>query len=154
MAAKLSIVVGNILDAQEDFICHQTNCVTTYALGLARDLFERYPHADTYRGRTKRTQPAPGTIDIMRGPKNIINLNAQVYPGCVGKSQDHTVDRHGYFRACLMRIHEEAPEGSSFAFPHGIGCGFAGGDWKAYSAMIEKFSSYPRVRQVVVYSLE
>lgn len=153
MDSKTIFVIGNLFEAREDYICHQTNCTSTRALGLAQDVFAKYPHANTYKDRTKTSLPFPGSVDILQGPKNIINLNAQVYPGRRSRFLDHPSDRQGYFASCLTKIAESTPMGSSFAFPHGIGCGLAGGDWKAYKAMIEKFAHHPNVGRVVVYSL-
>ena len=37
------------------------------------------------------------------------------------------------------------PELESVAFPYGIGCGLAGGNWEEYQAMLEEFANmvYP-----------
>ena len=154
MDSKLLFVVGNIVEAHEQFICHQTNCVSTHALGLAREIFKVFPYAHTYIHRTTGPRSVPGSIDIKVGIKNIINLNAQVHPGPSKKAGDSSVDRLGYFKTCLASIIKNTPEGSSFAFPYKIGCGLAGGDWSQYKSMLEEFANHPSVKSVVIYSLE
>jgi len=151
MDSKVTFVVGNIVRATEDFICHQTNCTSNRALGLARTLFDAFPHANTYSTRDGSIQTVPGSIEIR---ENVINLNAQIYPGRISKSRDSPLDRRAYFETCLKRIRETVPEGSSFAFPHRIGCGLAGGDWPLYLAMLKSFAAHPKIGRVVIYSLE
>jgi hypothetical protein len=41
----------------------------------------------------------------------------------------------------------------SIAFPNGVGCGAAGGDWAIYLKMIEGFASRTSAR-VAIYKLE
>ena len=83
--------------------CHQTNCVTTYAKGLADVLFRKFPYADTYsrrtatsgggrgrgRGRGRGGDPSLlGTIEVYGGPdtgkQGVINMFGQINPGKPG----------------------------------------------------------------------
>ena len=53
---------GDLSNAPEDVIAHQTNCVTTRAAGLARYLFHKFPYTDTYTNRQAHAEP--GTTDV------------------------------------------------------------------------------------------
>ncbi|MEK6833224.1 MAG: Appr-1-p processing protein [Nanoarchaeota archaeon] len=140
----IEIVQGNILDSKEKYICHQCNCVTNTAMGLAKNIFIKYPYSNVYKDRIKFDQA--GTI-IISGNGNdqryIINIMAQVYPGSPkfpDSNYDGTMARIGYFRNCLNKI-KEINNLESISFPFQIGCGMAGGDWNTYSNMIEVFAN-------------
>lgn len=51
---------SNLLDSIDDYIVHQTNCVTSYPKGLSFSIFKKYPYANVY-GSSSRI---PGTIQI------------------------------------------------------------------------------------------
>jgi O-acetyl-ADP-ribose deacetylase (regulator of RNase III) len=151
----ISIVEGNLLEAKERYICHQTNCLTTKAAHLAAAVFARFPYADVYKERGEGKKDDPGAI-IIRGNgadhRYVIAMLAQVYPG-YPKFPDSAKDgfraRQDYFTRCLDRI-MEIRNLQSVAFPYGIGCGAAGGHWPAYSNMLQAFSSKTDAR-VVIY---
>lgn len=79
----LSIVDASILDATEQYIAHQCNCVTTRSAHLAQALFSRFPHANIYARRSNGAADAPGQIVVCRAPAHtrfVINMLAQRYP--------------------------------------------------------------------------
>jgi len=71
----MEMIKGDILDAKEDYILHQVNCVSTAAKGLAASIFTRFPECNIY---TLRSRGVPGTITITN---RIIHLHGQYYPG-------------------------------------------------------------------------
>jgi len=146
----LSDVSGNVLDAKEDYICHQCNCITSNSMGLAKDLFERYPHANTYRNR-RRYQPdthdKPGTILVA---DRIINMFAQLSPGKPTKQETRSMRLH-WFEQCLTHI-SQLPNIKSIAMPSHIGCGLAGGDWKVYRGLLQQFVQDHNIT-VVLYTM-
>ena len=135
---RVSTIRGNLLDAEDDIIAHQTNCVTKGAAGLAQHLFQRFPHANTYRVRTKPSKP--GTTDIMgeHGKDTVIaNLNAQYRPGRPAyEGSDTESARIRFFGECLRHLAEHIRRNmqgkATVGFPWRIGCGLAGGDWERY----------------------
>lgn len=156
----IEIVSGDIFDAKEKYMCHQTNCVTKSAAHLSKDVFARYPWADIYTGRTTHDQP--GTI-IVRGngqdQRYIVNCLGQFYPG-KSKYPHSTLDgieiRQKYFYKCLLRI-AQLPDLESVAFPWRIGCGAAGGIWEHYLGNITNFANFIEEKQgarVVIYRRE
>ena len=58
----LNRIRGDLLLGQDTYIVHQANCVTSTAAGIARQIFNSYPYANTYKHRTKANEP--GTIGI------------------------------------------------------------------------------------------
>jgi hypothetical protein len=140
---------GNILEFAEDYyIAHQCNCITTYAKGLAQHIFAKYPAADIYSDGTKR---ALGDV-VIRG--NVINMLAQYSPGSRRRlpmdSNDARIDS---FKTCLSQIGEALQDGDTVVFPYKIGCGLAGGDWKIYEKMLADFAEEHATLQVVIVEL-
>mmetsp|Transcript_47599 Transcript_47599/g.108488 ORF Transcript_47599/g.108488 Transcript_47599/m.108488 type:complete len:260 (-) Transcript_47599:302-1081(-) len=144
-------IVGDILFAKEQYVCHQCNCVSKSAKGLAQALFSKYPWADVYRDRSAK--PVPGTIDVRQGdgPK-VINLFGQVTPGKPRGRHDSKTRREEYFAEGLRAI-SKLDDLSSIAFPYSVGCGLAGGDWPQYQRMLQTFATGLPDVQVVVYRL-
>ena len=156
----LEIVTGDIFEAKEKYLCHQTNCVTKKAAHLSKDVFEKYPYADIY---TARTEPdKPGHI-IIRGngldQRYVVNVLGQYYPGHP-KYPLSTLDgkrvREKYFYHALIRL-AQVNNLESVAFPWRIGCGAAGGNWEHYLGIITNFADYIDEKQnarVVIYRRE
>lgn len=155
----LEIINGNILDSRHKYIAHQTNCITQRSAHLAKSIFDKYPFADIYSERAKGIRDEPGTIVIRGNGKNkrfVINMLAQVYPGRV-KFPNSTLDgfkaREIYFNRCLQHI-AKIDNLDSVAFPYGIGCGAAGGNWNKYFKMLEEFADQvSEVARVSIYKL-
>ena len=158
------VIERDITLATEQYIVHQTNCITTRASGLASYLFHKFPYSDTYRHREQPAQP--GTIKICGTEDDahiIVNMNAQYFPG--GPRPD-TIDsrRHRvqYFAQCLRalarHISESQQHPCGLAMPWRIGCGLAMGEWRIYASMIMHWSRSTRTAddrpiQLAVYQL-
>lgn len=153
----IEIKQGDLLDATEQYICHQTNCMSTGgAAGIARAIFDRLPYADCY---TRRTAPdKPGTIDILGNGKDqrfVINVHAQLYPGGPHDNYDNDSQkaREKYFYQCLLKI-AKIPNLQSIAFNYFVGCGIGGGDWKVYLGNLTNFETHVNNRygtKVAIY---
>ena len=150
------VVRGDLLQARQGIVCHQTNCTTIgRALGLARALFESYPYADSYRCRNAAS--VPGTNNYMHPPPQwraapiIVNMNAQRWPGKPSNPFDTPGMRLEWFERCLIALGDWCRQRSvaEVAMPEGIGCGLAGGDWGAYRAAIERFEAASGVAVVL-----
>lgn len=151
---------GDLLEAKEEYLCHQCNCVTVRGAHLSGSVFARFPHADIYKERIGR-QPArdePGNIVVRGGAEGerlVINMLGQFYPGKARFANDTGVLRRGWFQSCLDRITDLATKSPirSLAFPERIGCGAAGGDWDRYKAIIIHFARQNPSVAVAIYSL-
>lgn len=150
------LLSGDLLTSGKQYIAHQTNCVTHGAAGgLARYLFQKYRYADTYQDRQ---QPdVPGSIHVFSAEKHkqgVINMYAQWYPGVPDEENDSSRKRQKWFLSCLREI--SATRGiREVAFPHGIGCGMAGGDWGWYEPTLLRWAAHEAKHiQVYIYYLE
>lgn len=149
-ADKISIEEGDLLLSSdpEAFRCHQCNCVSLKAAGLAFQIFKRYPQTNTYQHH-KSKPSTPGTADVFM-EERIVNLYAQYQPG---KAPSERKKRLTWFQSALLDMLEKVPPRSSFAFPFLIGCGLAGGDWSEYYKILCGFSQHDNVRHVTIYKL-
>lgn len=153
------IVRGDLLEATEKYLAHQTNCVTRRAAHLSKAVFTAFPHADIYARRKRPDRP--GTIVICGDgvkERRVVNLLGQVFPGSPSPHNpdvDGAKKREDYFDRCLDKL-SRVRKLESVAFPHGIGCGAAGGDWPAYLEMLKNFAAFVHKDQgarVTVYRL-
>jgi O-acetyl-ADP-ribose deacetylase (regulator of RNase III) len=142
----IEIITGDLLEATEKYICHQTNCVSTGgAGGIARIIFDRFPYADCYTGRTENS--LPGTLDIRgngQDQRYVVNLHGQVYPGGITyphSKLDGQEARRKHFYHGLLRL-AKVPDLESVAFNWRIGCGIAGGVWEHYLGVLTNFADY------------
>eukprot|EP00051_Salpingoeca_urceolata_P011749 m.145969 g.145969 ORF g.145969 m.145969 type:complete len:425 (+) comp17236_c0_seq2:3756-5030(+) len=149
--AKLVLKGGDLLNASEHYLVHQTNCRSTYPKGLSAALFKKFPHANVYKDGTPRT---PGDITVRGKPgRLVVNLHGQVGPGKPKASGDDTPQaRLKYFKAGLEKI-AALPDLESVAFPFKIGCGLGGGNWPEYRDALHDFSQKVRPARVVLYKL-
>ena len=147
-SSRVVLRSGSILDAYEQYIAHQCNCTTTTAtaFGLNASVFHAFPWADVYRNRNRSSSEDMMGAIIVRGngedKRWVIAMMGQIHPGepKYPKSQrDGYGVRQRYFADALEEI---ARIGGlrSVAFPWGIGCGTARGDWRAYARMINDFA--------------
>lgn len=160
----IEIITGNLLDAKEKYICHQCNCVSHMAAGVAKAIFDKFPYSDIYsirhKGQDMIAHDVPGT-NIIKGngidQRFVVNMLSQYYPGgsYPHYENDNTKSRQQYFHKCLKSL-AKVPDLDSVAFPAGIGCGLAAGDWEWYYGTIKNFASYIEKMQhakVVIYKL-
>ncbi len=87
----------------------------------------------------------PGT-SIQRGP--IVNLLGQFYPGPSKWPNDSTQNRLEWFAKALYSFRPQ--DAQKVYLPYKIGCGLAGGDWSAYSALIDKWASKQNFQVFIV----
>lgn len=156
----IEIISGDLLDSKEKYIAHQCNCLTQHSAGTAKNIFDRYPYANTYQSRIE--PDIMGAIKILGdGIDNryVINMFAQYYPGR-SKYPESKLDgievRQKSFYICLNKI-VKIPDLESIAFPYGIACNLGGGDWKYYYGVLENFEKYVNEKyktKVVLYRKE
>jgi hypothetical protein len=159
----IEIITGDLLEAKEKYLIHQTNCISTKsAVGIAKSIFDKYPYGDCYADRTQTSKP--GTIDIRGdgdGKENrlIINLHGQYYPGRPKyplSDLDGLAARRKYFYHGLLRV-AKLENLESVALNWRISCGIAGGDWSWYLGQINFFAAFVKEKQntrVVIYKRE
>jgi len=152
--ATVTEVRGNLLESKEQYIVQQCNCTSTYAKGLSKAIFQKWPYADAYKKRTGESKL--GSIDVKgkEGQRLIINLFGQYGPGKPKSSgPDTKQNRANSFRQGLEAI-AKLPNLKSLAFPYQIGCGLGGGSWIEYEKMIRNFASQlPSSVKIIIYRL-
>jgi O-acetyl-ADP-ribose deacetylase (regulator of RNase III) len=144
----IKIVQGDILQASEDIIGHQVNCMGVMGAGLAKQIRNKYPVVFTkYKELVdkqidkKKLLGAIQVIDFPNG-KVIINLFAQYNYGRSVVFTDYKALEKG-LKSIYYTVTQTDLKGKSVALPYGIGCGLAGGDWKVVYKMIDEiFSDY------------
>lgn len=152
---SLEIIVGDLFEAKEQYIAHQCNCVMSKSAHLAASMFKRFPYSDVYTGRKEFDKP--GTIKICGdgiAERFVIAMFGQFYPGKVrypDSQKDGFKAREGYFLNCLRKI-SKIKGIETIAFPFGIGCGAAGGNWEKYLEMITLLADKTDI-QVKIYRL-
>lgn len=151
---SIKIIPGNILNSEETCIAHQCNCITIKSMGIAKQIFDRYPKSNTYL--TRESPSIAGSIDIIpcQSPKicessgnyelmkttvTVINMYAQIYPGKSKYPGDNSSDRVRFFKMSLDNI-ETYADFDTIAVPYNIGCGLAGGNWEIYLQMLTNFA--------------
>ena len=156
----LKTINGDLLNATEDFVAHQCNCMSTNAKTLAQQLFIKYPYANTYKNRikgNKNTYNIPGTMEIFGNgidKRFIINIYSQYYPSIAKYNNDTTNKRLEWFVNCLNEITKiNDIQNKTIAMPYNIGCGAAGGDWNIYHKIIEDFANKEKIN-ITLYKLD
>lgn len=146
----IKIVEDNILNSNEDIICHQVNCQGVMGSGLAKQIRNKYAKVfeeyQKYVVNNKFT--ALGTcqiIDVARG-KYIANLFGQYNYG-----RDKQYTDYDALRESLFSLKVSCKDNNkSIAIPYNLGCGLAGGDWNIVYKIIEDvFKDY----KVTIYKL-
>ncbi len=134
--------LGDLLEADVDYICHQVNCQGRMGSGIAKAIRDKWPivykeYEAKYfeylnRGGVMYLQGESQIVPIDNN-KNVINMFAQLFYGSDGKRYTS----YDAFWACLGNIRNSIPKSSKIGFPWGIGCGLGGANWEVIQTMID-----------------
>lgn len=132
-------VIGNLLNSDCDYICHQVNCQGVMGSGIAKQIREKWPEVYTsYKElcMTVGAQHLLGTIDIVSTTtgRDVINIFSQYNYGYNGTRYTS----YDAFARALEMLRDWIEPGKTIGFPKNIGCGLGGGNWKVISALIEE----------------
>lgn len=131
----MKIIQGDILDVRSGVILHQVNCRKVCG-GLAGALRRKFPIAfEVYFDDSRTELERLGTILIgEQFPElSIVHLYGQFNPGA---NTDLIVVEKALKRIPSWLIEENQ---LTLYAPFQMGCGLGGGDWKLYSALLEKY---------------
>lgn len=87
------------------------------------------------------------------GKRFVVNLLGQYYPGKSKYDNDSPEKRLGWFKDGLKALNQLCWMDdvlASVAFPYGIGCDAAGGDWEKYRKEIDFFSSVVKTQVFII----
>lgn len=110
----IKVTKGDLLKAEDRYIVHQCNCVTTYGKGLSEGIFGSFPYADIYTARWRNGPDIyrVGSIalcgDGSSDKRFVMNLLGQIGPGKPNGrwAHDSSEDRLGYFKRGLKELEE------------------------------------------------
>ena len=146
---------GNLLEAPVEYICHQVNCQGRMGSGIAKQIRAKWPAVyDAYHAKFQEMEDEISEMcggfeyqldvsEVLLGhmqivpvsdKQNVINMFAQQYYGYDGLRYTS----YDAFWACLGKILDEVPKGSTIGFPWKIGCGLGGANWEVIATMIEE----------------
>jgi hypothetical protein len=134
----VQIMTGDLLTTNADYIVQQCNTMSKKCLGLSSSIAKKWPKCNFYK--EERT---PGTIVIK---DRVIGMMSQINPG-KPKGSETQKTRELLFLTCL----DQLPKAKSIAFPYGIGCGLAGGDWNHYLKFIKHWAKNNPDTKVFIY---
>ena len=136
----IEYVIGDLLDAQADVICHQVNCQGVMGSGLAAQIAKRYPDVkDAYLQYCKdQTDPYHmlGNVQLVNpdgAPYRVANVFGQMDYG----RQKVRYTSYDALNIAFTNLNR-AFKGKTLAFPHGFGCGLGGGDWAHVLLLMEQ----------------
>jgi len=154
---NIEVIQGDLLKAEEQYICHQCNCVSTGSAGIALQIFTRFPYSDIYTERLDKGVKHNLDELFVRGDgkkeRFVINMMSQYYPGrsmYPDSKKDGIARRESAFGNCLDKI-ANIPDLESVAFPWKIGCDLGGGNWTKYHRMIKEFAKENPNVKVKIY---
>ena len=141
----IKVITGNILDAPEDIIIQQVNCLGVMGAGLALQLRNKYPgmylsymwycqgfeNPDQLLGRVHYFFVEEDNKLV----KTIINIFGQLSYGRGGNFTDYDALQSGIYRAS---VHAKRMKKTT-AIPYGLGAGLAGGDWGKIAPLFERY---------------
>ena len=152
-----TVVDGNLLDANVDYIAHQVNCQGKMGSGVAKAIREKHMRVYNeymqelleYKDNGKSILGHSQLVNIEDGCgyKGVINMFAQDNYGYDGK-QYTSLEA---FKNCLAEINKLA-KGCSVAFPWKIGCVRGGADWNTVLNMI--CTELSDVKSITFYKLD
>lgn len=147
----LKYVKGDLLEAKEDFICHQVNCMGVMGSGVAKQIADKWPKVKCmYRKLCSLFPPEARSILLGRIQAVQINETQQViniFGQCdYGRDRKRVYTDYDALEQAFFSIRRR---NKSYAFPYRFGCGLANGDWTIVRSLIENILAYDH--EVVIY---
>ena len=169
-------VIGNLLESDCDYICHQVNCQGKMNSGIAKSIREKWPVVyNNYITKYNETEKyliaacggyevCPDVSEVLLGDiqlvglwdnyyatdfhQSVINMFAQQHFGYDGRRYTS----YDAFWSCLGKIKDIVPVGKKIGFPGYIGCVRGGANWDVIYEMINQVLAEDY--EVYIYFLE
>lgn len=121
---------GDLLEAPENILIHQTNSRGKMASGIAKQIAERFPEVkQSYMDKYSVFGWSLGDVQPVKvnNARTIINCCGQKY---YGKDGGKYTDENSYYKIITLVAEFTEEQGyKSFAAPYLMGCGLGGGSW-------------------------
>ena len=156
-------VIGNLLESDCDYICHQVNCQGKMNSGIAKSIREKWPVVyKNYMEKYNTTSDivlstyggyeggGPDVSEVLLGDiqivglwdnyhttdchQSVINMFSQQHYGYDGRRYTS----YDAFWSCLGKIKNVVPKGGKIGFPGYIGCVRGGANWDVIYEMINQ----------------
>lgn len=169
-------VIGNLLESDCDYICHQVNCQGKMNSGIAKSIRNKWPVVyNNYMAKYNETEKyllaacggyeiSPDVSEVLLGDiqlvglwdnyyatdfhQSVINMFAQQHFGYDGRRYTS----YDAFWSCLGKIKGVVPAGKKIGFPGRIGCVRGGANWDVIYEMINQVLGQDY--EVYIYFLE
>ena len=169
-------VIGNLLESDCDYICHQVNCQGKMNSGIAKSIRDKWPIVyNNYMTKYNETEKyllaacggfevCPDVSEVLLGDiqlvglwdnyhatdfhQSVINMFAQQHFGYDGRRYTS----YDAFWSCLGKIKDIVPAGKKIGFPGRIGCVRGGANWDVIYEMINQVLGQDY--EVYIYFLE
>ena len=135
----IKIVDGDILQASENIIAHQVNCMSVMGGGIAKQIKDKYPKVfkdyKIYLSNSVFPIMVLGQCHFVKVDNNkyVANLFGQYNYGTSKQQTDYKALEEALF---TLKINAK-DHYLSVALPVNLGCGLAGGNWEVVYKMIE-----------------
>lgn len=155
-------VIGNLLESDCDYICHQVNCQGKMNSGIAKSIREKWPVV--YNNYMEKYNVLNGVSGALLGDIQIVGLWDDFYATNFHQSVINmfSQEHYGYdgrrytsydaFWNCLHLIKKTVQKGSKIGFPGYIGCVRGGANWDVIYEMINQVLAEDY--EVYIYFLE
>lgn len=134
---SIKIVEGNLLNAYENVLIHQVNCMGVMGAGLAYQIGEKWPVVkEMYKNIVKSYKFANDEKSLLglaqwckvESCQWVVNLFGQYG---FGRQRDRVYTDYNALKNGLIPIAMHAEQYRlTVAIPYGLGCGLGGGDWE------------------------
>lgn len=143
---------GDLVKGNYPIFCQQVNCKGVMGAGLAKQIRKKYPEVyKEYKDICDFDKAILGVSHFTKTSDGRICI-------CLFSQDDYGRSKcytdYKAFKACLRGIAlymQCKPLDCTVAFPYGIGCGLAGGDWNIVLKMLKEFSDEIKQDVFVVY---
>lgn len=137
-------VVGNVLLAKEDIICHQVNCKGVMGSGIAKQIRTKYPEVyEEYHKYCESANLVSNSASMLGNAQFIECADGKVVANLFGQN-NFGKDGASYtdyksLKSAFIKLYEYMVNNKkSLAIPSRIGCGLGGGDWDIVYYMINE----------------
>ena len=150
--------IGNLVTGDYPVIVHQVNCKGVMGAGIAKQIRDKHPivYSDYKNALAEGATLGHIVVSHESGLNGQLIISMFAQDG-YGRNKRYT--DYEAFKKCLnvlARImNDYSPKGhyNRIAFPYGIDCGLAGGDWNIIQGMLKDFSEKVK-QEVVIVNLE